>query len=86
MHHVWSRPYNDIDKEHKGRAFRLDTIRLYLSLSNFETLILQPRARLVWRACLIIVSDLMEARGSAKAGARPSGTHGRDDKASDSRP
>jgi hypothetical protein len=46
MHHAWSRPYRDIDKGHMGRAFRLDTIRLYLSLSNLETLILQPRAAL----------------------------------------
>ncbi|KAG2019391.1 hypothetical protein GB937_005308 [Aspergillus fischeri] len=58
MHHAWSRPYYDIDKGHMGRTFRLDTIRLYLSLSNLKILILQPRARLVWRACLIIISEL----------------------------
>jgi hypothetical protein len=71
MHHAWSRPYRDIDKGHMGRAFRLDTIRLYLSLSNLETLILQPRARLVWRACLIIVSDLWTREAVQKRGPDP---------------
>jgi hypothetical protein len=51
-----------------GRAFRLDAISLCLSLSNLETQILQPRASLFWRACLIIVSDIWKREAVQKRG------------------
>lgn len=67
VHHASSRPYNDIDKEHVGGAFRLDDSPVPQP-SQPRAFILQPRASLVWRSCLIIVSDIWRREAVQKRG------------------